>query len=329
LCREGTEAVKRFCSELGVPFKTPGKLVVATNAVELNRMAALAENGAANGIALEVIDAAELERREPGVTGLGAIAVAQTGIVDYQAISAAMVQQLRELGCDIAFSVAVERISESANDVVIASRTARWTTRKLFVCAGLQADRLARLAGIDCQHRIIPFRGEYYALRPELSGLVSHMIYPVPDPDLPFLGIHLTPMMDGRLTVGPNAVLGMAREGYQKWSISPRDVLDYLSFPGFWKTISANLTSGLDELGNSLFASRYLEQCRKYWPSLELADLLPYRAGIRAQAVARDGTLVHDFLFARTARMVHVLNAPSPAATSAIPIARMIVSGAN
>ena len=170
----------------------------------------------------------------------------------------------------------------------------------------------------------MPFRGEYYRLPSSKNDIVRHLIYPIPDPDLPFLGVHLTRMMDGSVTVGPNAVLGFAREGYPKFSFNLHDVAEYSTFPGFWKTMLRNIQHGLKEMKNSIFKAGYLEACRKYCPSLEIGDLLPYEAGIRAQAVMKDGTLVHDFLFLETARMLHVCNAPSPAATSAIPIGEMI-----
>ncbi|RVA57887.1 L-2-hydroxyglutarate oxidase, partial [Mesorhizobium sp. M7A.F.Ca.CA.001.08.1.1] len=188
----------------------------------------------------------------------------------------------------------------------------------------LQSDRLAVLAGLSIEHRIVPFRGEYYRLPASKNDIVRHLIYPVPDPALPFLGVHLTRMIDGSVTVGPNAVIGFAREGYPRLSFNVSDMADYALFPGFWKTVFANRGSAVTELRNSLWKPGYLEECRKYCPSLKLADLLPHEAGIRAQAVRKDGALIHDFLFAQTDRMLHVCNAPSPAATSAIPIAAMI-----
>ena len=180
------------------------------------------------------------------------------------------------------------------------------------------------MAGIETDHQIVPFRGEYYRLPPSKNRIVQHLIYPVPDPTLPFLGVHLTRMMDGSVTVGPNAVLGFAREGYPKFALNLRDVSEYTAFPGFWKTIGRNLRNGVKEMKNSMLKSGYLQECRKYCPSLELEDLTPSEAGIRAQAVMKDGTLVDDFLFLETSRMLHVCNAPSPAATSAIPIGEMI-----
>jgi L-2-hydroxyglutarate oxidase len=324
LCRRGAEATKAFCRQHGIPFETPGKLVIATDAVELERMAALEQNGRQNGIEIEVLDGAELRRREPNVRGLGALFVPSSGIVDYRLVCRAMAQEIRAAGGMIEMDVKVDAVAERSDSVTVRAGERSWTAAKLVVCAGLQSDRLARLAGLQIEHQVIPFRGEYYLVRPEKSDIVRHLIYPVPDPDLPFLGIHLTPMIGGALTVGPNAVLGMAREGYERFSIDARDVLTYLRFPGFWRVMRQNLRSGVGELRRSLSKSLYLRECQKYCPDLREADLLPYEAGIRAQAVMKDGTLVHDFLFLGTERMLHVCNAPSPAATSAIPIGEMI-----
>ena len=233
---------------------------------------------------------------------------------------------IRSRGAAIEFGVAVGAIEETPSGVIVRAGGRSWTARRLIACAGLQSDRLAKIAGLKVEHQIIPFRGEYYRLPPSKNDIVRHLIYPIPDPDLPFLGVHLTRMIDGSVTVGPNAVLGFAREGYRKFSLAPRDVIEYARFPGFWKTILNNRGSAMTEMRNSLWKPGYLAQCRKYCPSLTLADLLPMEAGIRAQAVMRDGTLVHDFLFIETDRMLHVCNAPSPAATSAIPIGEMIAS---
>jgi L-2-hydroxyglutarate oxidase len=324
LCRRGAEATKAFCTENGIPFETPGKLVVATNDLELSRMQALAANAALNGIAVETLDAEALRRMEPNVRGLGALFVRESGIVDYRLVCKAMAEKIRAAGGVIEMGVLVDGIAEDATGVTILAGERSWRAERLVVCGGLQSDRLARLAGLEIDHQVIPFRGEYYLVRPEKSGIVTRMIYPVPDPDLPFLGIHLTPMVGGALTVGPNAVLGLAREGYARFSIDLRDLASFLRFPGFWKLIAKNWQSGISEMRNSLSKTRYLAECQKYCPSLQESDLLPYEAGIRAQAVMRDGTLVHDFLFLNTARMLHVCNAPSPAATSALPIGEMI-----
>ena len=324
LCRRGALATKSFCDEHAIPYQVCGKLLVATNALEAGRMNALFERATKNNIDVERLDAEELKRREPNIVGVGALFVKSTGIVDYTQVARAMGQVIRKSGGEIEFGVNVDTIQEGPAEVLVAAGERRWTAKRLIVCAGLQSDRLARIAGCKIEHQIVPFRGEYYRLRADKSGIVQRLIYPIPDPDLPFLGIHLTRMIDGGVTVGPNAVLGFAREGYAKFSFNLKDVREYSAFPGFWKTIAANLKSGMIEMRNSLSKRGYLKECQKYCPSLSLEDLRPEKAGIRAQAVMRDGTLVHDFLFVQTDRMLHVCNAPSPAATSAIPIGEMI-----
>ena len=328
LCREGAAATKAFCTEHGIPFETCGKLLVATTPLEVERMGALQERAGVNGIECERLDAAELVAREPNITGLGALFVPSTGIVDYKLVCAALRRLVVEQGGAVELNAKVDLIAETGSWVEVRSGERSWTAHQVVACAGLQSDRIARLAGIDTDFQIIPFRGEYYRLPPAKSDVVRSLIYPIPDPDLPFLGIHLTRMIDGGVTVGPNAVLGFAREGYRKGSVNGRDVARFAAFPGFWKVIRQNLRSGAREMRNSLWRKGYLDECRKYCPSLTLEDLLPYEAGIRAQAVRRDGTLEHDFLFADTARTLHVCNAPSPAATSALPIGRMIAERA-
>lgn len=328
LCKRGAEATRAFCDEHGVPYETRGKLVVATTPLEMSRMAALAANARANGIAVDALDGAELRRREPNVAGLGALFTPSTGIVDYGRMCAVMGDLVRRRGHAIELGVNVDSIVETPAEVSVGAGERRWRGRHLVACAGLQSDRLARLAGLAIDHQVVPFRGEYYDVVAHKRGLVRHLIYPVPDPDLPFLGIHLTPTIDGGLTVGPNAVLGFAREGYGRLSVDWRDVVTYARFPGFWRVMARHWRSGLTEGRNSLFKARYLAECRRYCPALEMADLIPREAGIRAQAVTSDGTLVHDFLFLETDRMLHVGNAPSPAATAAIPIARMIAARA-
>ncbi|MEN5302430.1 L-2-hydroxyglutarate oxidase [Pseudomonas sp. TWI628] len=324
LCKRGAQATKDFCTEHGIAFEVCGKLLVASNDLEVQRMQALYERSQQNGLKVERLDAAALAEREPNIVGKGALFLDATGIVDYTQVCNAMAKVIRQAGGEVHLSTRVRAIQEHADHVAIGTDSHTWRARRLVACAGLQSDRLARLAGVKIDHQIIPFRGEYYRLPASKNQIVNHLIYPIPDPELPFLGVHLTRMIDGSVTVGPNAVLGFGRENYRKFSANWRDVAEYASFPGFWKTIWNNLGSGTTEMKNSLFKRGYLEQCRKYCPSLQVADLLPYEAGIRAQAVMRDGALVHDFLFAETPRMVHVCNAPSPAATSAIPIGQMI-----
>ncbi len=325
LCAAGARWTKEFAAAQGIPFEVCGKLLVATDSVEHRRMLDLYDRSITNGVEVELLDAAELRRREPRVAGVGALFVPGTGIIDYTAVTAALAAQVVAEGGRIVLDAEITELTETADSVTASGPSGSWTARTLVVCAGLQADRLAALAGIDTDFRIVPFRGEYYQLPPERAGLVRTLIYPVPDPTLPFLGVHLSPTIDGALTVGPNAVLGLSREGYRKGSLDLRDARDALGFPGLHRVARAHLRTGARELRNSLFKRGYLAECRRYCPELTMADLLPREAGIRAQAVLRDGTLVHDFLIERTPRSVHVLNAPSPAATSAVPIAEYLV----
>ncbi|MBF6135778.1 L-2-hydroxyglutarate oxidase [Nocardia otitidiscaviarum] len=326
LCREGARHTKEFAAAHDIPFQVCGKLLVATDSAEHARMLALYERSVTNGVDVELLDAAELRRREPRVTGVGALFVPDTGIIDYSRVTAALAAQVRAAGGTVVLGAEITAIDETGDAVTVSGPAGSWRARRLVVCAGLQADRLARLAGLRTQLRIVPFRGEYYQLPPARKDLVRTLIYPIPDPELPFLGVHLSPTIDGGLTVGPNAVLGLAREGYRKGSVDLRDVREILGFRGFHRVAAANVRTGVRELRNSLFKRGYLAECRRYCPELTLDDLLPREAGIRAQAVLRDGTLVHDFLLEKTDRSVHVLNAPSPAATSALPIAAHIVN---
>lgn len=324
LCRRGAQATKEFAAANEIPFDVCGKLLVATNQVELRRLDNLAERAAVNQLEVERLDAAELHRREPNIRGVAALLVPSTGIIDYGLVTAAIAKHIEAAGGQIRTSTEVDRIDETGDAVHIGAGEQRWSARRLVVCGGLQADRLARLAGIHTDTAIVPFRGEYYRLPASRKGLIQHLIYPVPDPDLPFLGVHLSPTIDGDITVGPNAVLGLAREGYRKFSVERRDLVALATFPGLWRLARSNIATGAREMKNSLFKRGYLQECRKYCPSLQVADLLPQEAGIRAQAVRKDGSLVHDFELERTPRSVHVLNAPSPAATSALPIGELI-----
>lgn len=324
LCREGLQSTIAFCQKHNIHYEQCGKLIVATNAVEEKRIADLYDRAVANGLQLQRLNADQLREIEPTVAGTAALLSPETAIVDYRQVCAQLANSVAADGVEFALGKSVEHISEQPAYVEIEAGGVSWRTRHLIVCAGLQADRLAVLAGLDISFRIIPFRGEYFQLPASRNGIVSHLIYPAPDPSLPFLGVHLTRMIDGSITVGPNAVLGFSREGYSKFSFDLADTASFASFPGFWKLIWKHREHALHELKGSLFRSAYLEECRKYCPELTVSDLQPYRAGIRAQVVMSDGTAVHDFLFAQTARMLHVCNAPSPAATSAIPIGRMI-----
>ena len=327
LCRAGNQQTKQFCAEHDIPIENCGKLIVATTPIEVQRLGDLRQRCDANEITTHEVAGKELTTLEPRISGLAALRVPSTGIVDYRRVAQALAADIQRKGGEVRLRTCVSRITESGADVEVALLQGEpIRAGQLIACGGLQADRLARSAGLDVQLRIIPFRGEYFQLPVEQSQIVRHLIYPVPNPELPFLGVHMTRMISGRVTVGPNAVLGFAREGYAHFSFNLRDAAETLEFSGFWRLVRKHWRSALGELQGSLMRSRYLQQCRKYCPGLTLADLQPYPTGIRAQAVLADGTLVHDFMFADTPRMVHVLNAPSPAATAALPIANVIAA---
>lgn len=330
LCRAGERATKDFCDANSIRYKTVGKLVVATGDVELERMSRLGDRAAQNGHKLERVDIGRLRELEPHVRGAGALLSSATGIVDFREVARAMATEIVALGGRVVTRSQVRGITErpgsKGGEVAVESDGGDFHARRLIACSGLQADRIAAMGGLDVDFRIVPFRGEYFQLPTSRAGLVERLIYPIPDPGLPFLGVHLSPTIDGRITVGPNAVLGLAREGYAKGSFRLRDLAAFAAFPGFWRFARANMHTGLAEMRDSAFRSGYLRAVRKYCPELTLDDLRPYPAGIRAQAITRDGTAVEDFLFRETERQLHVCNAPSPAATSAIPIGEMIAT---
>ncbi|MBA4502555.1 L-2-hydroxyglutarate oxidase [Marinobacterium marinum] len=324
-CKEGNEATKAFCREHDIPFDECGKLLVATNELELERMQGLIGRCAENELPIEVLNAEQLKAREPNITGVGGIFVPSTGIVSYTRICEKMAELVAADGGEVRYDAEVRNIRELADSVEVETEQERFAGNFMVACAGLMSDRIVRMLGQVPEFKIIPFRGEYFLLPPQHNQIVNHLIYPIPDPDLPFLGVHLTRMIDGTVTVGPNAVLAFKREGYRKTDISVRDMAEMLTYPGLLKMLARNLKPGLVEMKNSLFRRGYLEQVRKYCPQLTLDDLRAYPAGVRAQAVARDGSLVDDFLFVNTERALVVCNAPSPAATSAIPIGAHIV----
>ena len=327
LCRAGNRQTKQFCAEHGIPTEDCGKLIVATMPNEVRRLVELRARCDANDIATRAVAGGELATLEPRVTGLAALLVPSTGIVDYRQVSIALAEDIRQRGGEVRTGQRVSGVVERPNAVrVDVADGEPIEAARLIACAGLQADRLARRAGLDVRLRIVPFRGEYFQLPLDKSDLVRHLIYPVPNPELPFLGVHLTRTIGGHVTVGPNAVLGFAREGYRHFAFDFRDTAATLGFPGFWRLMRRHWRSALHEFGGSLLRRRYLQECRRYCPELGLRDLQPHPAGIRAQAVSADGSLVHDFMFADTPRMLHVLNAPSPAATAALPIAAVIAA---
>lgn len=319
-CREGAAAIKKFCTEQNIDWQQTGKLLVATDNLELDRMQSLFQRCQNNQIKVDCLTRQELHQREPNVAGLGALYIPDTGMVNYVKVTNAMAERYHQAGGELRLGCQITGIEENNNEVVVTTHDNVFRTRRLIVCAGLMADRMVRLSGETPDFQIIPFRGEYYRLPNSKNDLVSHQIYPIPDPALPFLGVHLTRTIDGAITVGPNAVLGLQREGYDKFSFCRNDVVEMLGFKGFWKLLRKNIKPGLREMEASLWKAGYLKRVQKYCPQLTLDDLHPHPTGIRAQAVLKNGTLVHDFLFKETARTLHVCNAPSPAATSSIPI---------
>ncbi|BCB08189.1 L-2-hydroxyglutarate oxidase LhgO [Vreelandella venusta] len=324
-CLEGNLATKAFCDEHSIAYDECGKLLVATNDLELQRMKALWERTEANGLERYWLTAEELQEREPNITGVGGIFVPSSGIVNYAEVAAAMGREFEAAGGEIRYTTSVTGLSERPNEVVVSTSQGDFSTRYMVSCSGLMADRVVRMLGIEPDFTICPFRGEYFRLPAQHNQIVNHLIYPIPDPSMPFLGVHLTRMIDGSVTVGPNAVLAWKREGYRKTDVSLSDTLAMLRHRGIRQVLKDNLRPGLAEFKNSIYKKGYLQQVRKYCPSLTLADLEPYPAGVRAQAVSNDGKLVDDFLFVNTPRTVNVCNAPSPAATSAIPIGAYIV----
>lgn len=328
LSKAGVQRTITFCQEYDVPYLQCGKLIVATGAEEVERLGALEERVRANGVAYRRIEAAELKELEPNVTGRAALLSPSTGIVDYLLVCERMAQAVIGMGGDIRLGARLTGLRETRDEIVAETTAGPITSRQLIACAGLQSDRVARLAGLRLDFRIVPFRGEYYRVAGRLGRIAQHLIYPVPDPMLPFLGVHLTRMIGGYYTVGPNAVLSMGRETYDANRPVPADMAEMASFPGFWKLMARYAAAGLHELQGSLSRRVYLERCRRYCPALTLADLEPHRSGIRAQNVSEDGRLVEDFVIKETARSLHVCNAPSPAATSALPIADEIAGRA-
>jgi len=328
-CLEGNIATKAFCDDNNIPYDECGKLLVATNETEMERMKALWERTEANGIERYWLSADELKEREPNITGIGGIFVPSSGIVSYRRVTEVMADKVREAGGHIEFNCEVKALKESDSEVVVTTSLGSFTSQYMISCSGLMADRVVKMLGIKPKFKICPFRGEYYLLKPEHNQVVNHLIYPIPDPSMPFLGVHLTRMIDGTVTVGPNAVMAWKREGYKKTDISLKDSIEALTYPGILKVLKANLKPGLIEMKNSIFKGGYLKEVNKYCPSIVKSDLGSYPAGVRAQAVSEDGKLVDDFLFVKTKRTINVCNAPSPAATSAIPIGKHILEEAE
>jgi len=324
-CRAGVRATIEFCKRFDIPYRQCGKLIVAVDNVELTRLRDLGERARTNGLNCEELDETAIRKLEPNIAGLAALRIADTGIVDYSGLCERLAQLVEGAGGELMLKARVEAIVESANDVLLETERGPVRGRYLVVCAGLQADRLAKMAGLQVDFSIVPFRGDYYRLPKTRSDLVSTLVYPVPDPRLPFLGVHLTLTTEGYITVGPTAMLALARERYSKWAVNIRDMTEALAYGGTWRLLSHFPRAGIHEFLHAIFRRSYLKAAQRYCPVLEIEDLNHHECGVRAQAVTSSGVMVHDFLLERTARSVHVCNAPSPAATSAFPIADSIV----
>jgi L-2-hydroxyglutarate oxidase LhgO len=327
LCTRGRELMQAFCAEKGVLYDECGKVVVATRQTEVGPLRRLSERAETNGVpGLRWLDASELAEVEPHVTGVAGLHSPHTAIVDFVAVANAMADDVRAAGGDIRTGVCVARVSRNgsrprveleAGEVLEADR--------VIVCAGLHSDRLARASGEDAEPRIVPFRGEYFALAPGRTHLVKGLIYPVPDPTLPFLGVHLTRRFDGSVWLGPNAVLATALEGYRRSAFVWRELVETLTWPGTRRMMRRHWKAGAGELYRSTRKRAFISELQRYVPELSVTDVVPAPAGVRAQAVDRDGSLVDDFRLGVTDHVVWVRNAPSPAATSSLAIAQELV----
>lgn len=324
-CVAGAARLIRFCDEKGIPYRLCGKVVVATSPDEIPRLEELYRRGQANGVpGLRMVGPEELRELEPHVTGLRAIWSPRTGIVDFAQVARAYAEDVLERGGQVRTGHQVVAIHRGSCSTLIETTASDVEARTIVSCAGLYADHIARLTGAPPVPQIVPFRGDYYVLRPERAGLVRGNVYPVPDPRFPFLGVHFTPRMDGQVWLGPNAVLAFAREGYRRTTVNVAELVEAVRYPGFRKLARKYWRTGLAELWRDFSRRAFLCSLQRYIPELVEDDLLPGPSGVRAQALSPDGELVDDFVLDRQPGILHVRNAPSPAATSSLEIARMI-----
>ncbi len=328
-CVSGARDLVAFCEEHGIPYERCRKVVVATAAEELPRLEELFRRGTANGVAgLEMIGPERLREIEPHATGIKALYVPTTGIIDFPRVAHTYARLVREKGGEIKTGHRVQRIVQADGGLVLETSQGAVQSKFLINCGGLFSDRLARMAGANPDLQIVPFRGEYYTIAPQRRGLVKNLIYPVPDPALPFLGVHFTRTIDGMVEAGPNAVLAFAREGYRTTDCDLLDLRETLTFPGFWAMSRKYWQTGIGEMYRSLSKRAFLKALQRLLPELTIADLQPGGSGVRAQAIATSGALVDDFIIAITGNALHVLNAPSPGATASLAIGRLIVEKA-
>lgn len=328
-CVSGARELVAFCEQHGIPYERCGKVVVATAAEELPRLEELFRRGTANGVAgLEMIGPERLREIEPHAAGIKALYVPTTGIIDFPRVAHTYARLVREKGGEIKTGHRVQRIVQADGGLVLETSQGAVQSKFLINCGGLFSDRLARMAGANPDLQIVPFRGEYYTIAPQRRGLVKNLIYPVPDPALPFLGVHFTRTIDGMVEAGPNAVLAFAREGYRTTDFDLLDLRETLTFPGFWAMSRKYWQTGIGEMYRSLSKRAFLKALQRLLPDLTIADLQPGGSGVRAQAIATSGALVDDFIIAITGNALHVLNAPSPGATASLAIGRLIVEKA-
>jgi len=329
LCVTGAAAMVEFCREHNIPHEVCGKVVVATEPDELPRLEELRRRGEANGLTgLRKIGPEELKEIEPHAAGLQALVVPSTGITNYAGVCEKYAELISARGGTILTSAAATGIHRTPGEIVVETKRGEFSTTALINCAGLHSDRIARMAGDHPNVMIVPFRGEYYDLIPERASLVRSLIYPVPDPRFPFLGVHFTRRITGTVDAGPNAVLALAREGYRHRDINLRDLAGSLAFPGFWRMASQHWRSGLDEWHRSLSKPVFVRALQRLVPEVREGDLVPGGSGVRAQALKPDGALVDDFQFVTSGKILHVLNVPSPAATASLSIGKAIVDTA-
>jgi (S)-2-hydroxyglutarate dehydrogenase len=324
-CIRGKAWMEAFCEREEIPFERCGKVIVAVDASEVPRLEAIAERGRASGIDCDLVGPERLRDLEPSAAGIRALHVPGTGIVDYTVVCERLAQRLVEGGGRVLTGVRALSAAPRTGEVMVETTEGEFNASIAVNCAGLHSDRMLQRSGGARPARIVPFRGEYYELAASARSLVRNLIYPVPDPSFPFLGVHFTRMIGGAVECGPNAVLAFAREGYSKASVNPGDVWDVVSYGGFWKLAAKHGRTGAGEMWRSLSKQAFVRALQRLVPSVQAKDLSPAPAGVRAQALAPDGTLVDDFLIQVEGRLVHVLNAPSPAATSSLSIGEAIV----
>jgi len=325
LCREGNRRLLEFCDRHGVAYDICGKVIVATTQAEISQLDKIHQRGIDNGLEVHRLSAAGVREIEPHVQCLEGVRVPSTGIIDYTAVCAKLVELIQARGGEVRFNARVTGIHPKETEVTVETARETLTARRIVNCAGLQSDRMAKLAGAKPDAKIVPFRGEYYELKPERRSLVKHLIYPVPDPEFPFLGVHFTRMMDGSVHAGPNAVLSFKREGYFRTSFDLRDFVDTMTYPGFWRMAGKHARAGLEEIHRSYSKPAFVRALQKLIPEVRSEDLIPSGTGVRAQALCADGKLVDDFLIVNGGPAVHVCNAPSPAATASLEIGRHVV----